>query len=371
MIKVLNIIEEGRGGGPLGRIRIVADFLSESILTKVIAPESSPAYLESLRKSNVSAISTSLHPLTKTSGGLSKYVLTFLKEVKTLTKIIRKEAPDIVHVNGAYQFKGLLAARRAKVPVIWHMNDTYQPKSIHIAFRFFSRYADYFIYASQRTKQYYESIAPKITNKESVVISAPVDTKKYNPKNGIGRPRNKPIDIATIGYINQHKGIEYLIKAAQELKGTGVRFHIVGPVLDSQLRYGNRLKSESKNLPHVIWHGYKKDTSIFLKDIDLYLCCSIREASPMAVWEAMATGLPVVSTDVGDVDLIVNKYRCGTVVPTHSGHSLARAVKLLIAEGSGELKRKGLGSRKAAEENMSLDVVCDQYLRFLEEIVSE
>lgn len=105
--------------------------------------------------------------------------------------------------------------------------------------------------------------------------------------------------------------------------------------------------------------------------MDFYVCSSIREASPMAVWEAMATGLPIVSTDVGDVEIIVEKYQCGIVVPTHNGHDLASAIQSLIAEETEELKRKGLASRNAALENMSLKVVCDQYLRFLEEIVSE
>lgn len=371
VIKVLNIIEEGRGGGPLGRIRIVAKHLSNNILTKVIAPEGATAFLESLKGANVASIPTNLHPLTKASGGLLKYVFSFLKEVRSLTKTIRAEAPDVVHVNGAYQFKGLLAAHREKVPIIWHMNDMYQPKSIRIAFRLFSRYANYFIFASERTKQYYESIAPKIRTKKSIVISAPVDTKKYNPKEGQGRPRNKPFDIATVGYINQHKGVEYLIEAAKSLEGKGIRLHIVGPVLDSQMRYGNRLKNESKALPHVIWHGFKKDTSNFLKDMDLYVCSSIREASPMSVWEAMATGLPVVSTDVGDVARIVEKYKCGKIVCTHDGQALAKSIKSIINEGPEALKLKGEQSRKGAEENMSLEVVCDQYLRFLEEIVSE
>lgn len=371
MIKVLNIIEEGRGGGPLGRIRIVANHLSEKLFTKIVAPDSAIPYLKSLKDANVTSIPTSLHPLTKASGGLSKYIFSFLKEVRSLTKIIRTEAPDIVQVNGAYQLKGLLAAHRARVPVVWYMNDMYQPKSIRLVFKLFSRYADYFIFASQGTKQYYENIAPKIQNKKGVLLSSPVDTKKFNRKRSQGNPRNKPIDIATIGYINKHKGIEYLIEAARKLEGKGIRFHIVGPVLDTQMRYGNRLKNESKNLPHVIWHGFRKDTSTFLKDMDLYVCSSIREASPMSVWEAMASGVPVVSTDVGDIALIMEKYKCGLVVKTHDGCALAAAIESIIKEGPDELKRKGELSREVAIENMSLEVVSDQYLRFLEEIVSE
>jgi len=370
VIKVLNIIEEGRGGGPLGRIRIVAHHLSNSAHTIVVAPDDAFAYLESLKKANVPFIASALSPLTKAAGGLSKYLLSFFKEVRSLTKIIRKESPDVVHVNGAYQFKGLLAARRAKVPVIWHMNDMYQPKSIHYAFKFFSRYADFFVFASERTKQYYEDISPQIKHKKSVVISAPVDIKKFKPKEVRGRARNKPIDIATVGYINQHKGIEYLIEAAKELGNKGIRIHIVGPVLDSQKRYGARLKKESKGLAHVLWHGFK-ETSTFLRDMDLYVCSSIREASPMAVWEAMSTGIPIVSTDVGDVARILDKYNCGSIVPTHNGPALASAINDLLSEGTESLAQKGERSRLAAAENMSLEVVCDQYLRFLEEIVSE
>lgn len=353
------------------RIRMIAQRLEGRMHTTVVAPISGDQYIKSLERVGVEVIAIDMYPLTRDFGGLVRYLLSFVGQIRHLRRLIKRLAPDIIHLNGAYQFKGLIAAIGMPQPVIWHMNDMYQPLSIQGLFKLLSRYADHFIFASKRTEDYYTSIAPLINNKRNVVIPAPVDIDKYYRKPISGRARSKPIDIVTIGYINRHKGIEYLLEAAKELENRPIRIHIVGPILDSQAVYGQRLRKESQALSNIIWHGKKNDTAKFLEDMDLYVCPSIREASPMSVWEAMSMALPIVSTDVGDVKTIIEAHRCGLVVPTRDGKALAKAIATMIDLGPSAMKEYGLRSRHAASEVMSLQVVSSQYIRFIEDIVCE
>ncbi len=355
----------------MGRIRMVAQRLKDEVETIVVAPDTAGAYHESLRESGILSRAIPLQHLSRTPSVLARYLMRFGTEVRIIKKMIAAEAPDVIHINGSWQIKGLLAARKSKIPIVWHMNDMYQPRVVHHVFKRLSRYVDHFIFASERTKEYYEGIAPRIGEKENIVISAPVDTEVFYPKKVGGLARTKPIDIVTIGYINPHKGIEHLIEAARRTRDIQVRYHIVGPVLATQRAYGDRLKRDSADLANVVWHGYKSNTAAFLRDMDLYVCSSIREASPMSLWEAMATGLPIVSTDVGDVRRIVKRVGCGIVVDIESGKQLASAIRTMSTMSRQERLTLGLRSRQTVEDEMSLDLVGDKYLRFIRAIVLE
>ena len=47
---------------------------------------------------------------------------------------------------------------------------------------------------------------------------------------------------------------------------------------------------------------------------DIYLCTSKNESSPMSIWEAMSCHLPVLSTNIGDLDIYNTKYNFGFII---------------------------------------------------------
>ena len=175
VISVANIIEESRYGGPQARIVSISHAISDKVMTTVVLPKrDSNRFSKELDGFKIPYKTFSLSRVSKQPSVLLRYFIFSFIEIVKLTLYFRREKFDIIHVSGgSWQFKGVIAGKLAGVKVIWHLNDTYAPKAIRILFYFISRFSDAFIYASLRSKEYYESL----TNKEipSYIIPAPVD----------------------------------------------------------------------------------------------------------------------------------------------------------------------------------------------------
>ncbi len=75
--------------------------------------------------------------------------------------------------------------------------------------------------------------------------------------------------------------------------------------------------------------GHRENVADELAALDVYVCPSASEAMSNALLEAMALGLPVVSTDVGDHGLLV-RPQAGVIVPVHDFDALRDAVERLL-----------------------------------------
>ena len=125
---------------------------------------------------------------------------------------------------------------------------------------------------------------------------------------------------------------------------------IAGDVSTRQSRYHKLLVNLTNDLGlnNVIFTGPRSDVRPILKKLDIYVCSSISESSPISVWEGMAMGLPIVSTDVGDVSCYVDNEKEGYIVPV--GDHLAMASKLeYLLKNPEKRKQMGLAARKSAQ----------------------
>jgi glycosyltransferase involved in cell wall biosynthesis len=100
---------------------------------------------------------------------------------------------------------------------------------------------------------------------------------------------------------------------------------------------------------------------------DLATLSSRGESFPNAVGEAMACGVPVAATDVGDVRFIVGDT--GLVVPAGAPHALATAWCSLLAESGEVRKRRGEAARARIRARFDLRAVVASYETLYEEIL--
>ncbi|WP_088624302.1 glycosyltransferase family 4 protein [Oceanicola sp. 22II-s10i] len=91
----------------------------------------------------------------------------------------------------------------------------------------------------------------------------------------------------------------------------------------------------------------KAEMPAFYADLDVLVCSSAMEGTPNPVLEAMATGVAVVSTDVGIVPDVLGPLQKRFILPERSAHALARALNTLVdaPEVLAELKAENLSRR--------------------------
>ena len=369
IIRVANVIEEGRYGGPQARIVSVSErLLSENIKTTIICPEKEiDRFFREAFKRNVEILPVPLNRLGKRPEQIIRYLLSFPREVLNLRKVFKNRGVEIVHCNSARQFKGVVAGRLSGKTVIWHLNDTFSPVLVRIMFFIVASGVDCFIVAGRRVQQYYLGRF-SLRRKPISVIQAPVNAEYFAP-NVTSKDRriaSKPgIKVVSVGNINPAKGFEYFVEAASYFseKDEVVSFWTVGGVTESQQSYYESLLEKARITAsrNFFFYGPSTDVRSVLEACDVYVCSSIHEASPISVWEAMSMGKAIVSTDVGDVKSFIKDGQNGFVVPAANGKALADKVRVLI-ENPDLRERFGKKARETAIKKLDITVTVRKHI---------
>lgn len=115
--------------------------------------------------------------------------------------------------------------------------------------------------------------------------------------------------------------------------------------------------------------GYRSDIECLLPGVDvLCLSSAFGEGFPNILGEAMACGIPCVSTDVGDAGRIISDT--GLVVPMRDPASLAHAIIDMIDRGPAAREHLGRAARARIEEEYSLSRIVDRYTALYSELSS-
>lgn len=121
--------------------------------------------------------------------------------------------------------------------------------------------------------------------------------------------------LLSVGEVNKNKNHRVVIEALGRLKRKDIYYVICGrgPLSNEYKRLSGKYEIENQ----VILTGYRTDVVAFYKASDVFVFPSFREGLPVAVMEAMASGLPVIATKIrGSSDLIQNGKNGVLVSPT-------------------------------------------------------
>ena len=137
----------------------------------------------------------------------------------------------------------------------------------------------------------------------------------------LGIPLNAKV-ILSVGEVNKNKNHKAGIEALAKLRDKNTYYVICGrgPLMEVHKELAQSLGVGDR----VILTGYRTDVADFYKMADVFLFPSFREGLPVAVMEAMASGLPVIATKIrGSSDLVQQ----GALFDPTDVDGIAKAIK--------------------------------------------
>lgn len=291
-----------------------------------------------------------------------------VKAIFEIVNILKKEKVHILRTHAYHaNLYGRIAGKIAKTPVIicsYH-NVYGKPKIHRRIFNFFlSSFCDTMVAVSNAVAKDIKKF-DKVSEKKIKIIYNGIEIEKFKnnldkkkAKNFFNLPENKII-IGTLGRLTTQKGVEYLIRAVE-----GLNISLViggdGPLKDKLEDLTQSLKIDS----YFIGAIEPDKVPIFLKSLDIFCFPSLWEGMGVTVVEAMASGLPIIASDLEPVKEVL--IDCGVYFPKGDFKKLREVIISLLQD---EEKRRILAEKaKERAKNFSIENTVRQYENLFLEI---
>ncbi len=256
-----------------------------------------------------------------------------LARLRRLAHIFRDGQFDVVHThNTLAHFYGAFAARLAGVPVVvntQHGRGCGKSWKAKLQFRMANRLTDRVVGVSEDAAELCREDDVRSADR-TIALWNGVDLDRFEYRG----PANQPTAIS-VARLSPEKDFATLLRATWILVKDcpDFRLKIVG---DGGERQKLEQLSEELNLTkHVEFLGERSDVSQLLPQAGFFVSSSQTEGISLTLLEAMAVGLPVVTTRVGGNPEIVVEGKTGRLVPPNSPEQLALAMRDLLKDQEG------------------------------------
>jgi glycosyltransferase involved in cell wall biosynthesis len=180
-------------------------------------------------------------------------------------------------------------------------------------------------------------------------------------KTELGLPPDEPVIIWT-GRLDPVKGFEEMLAAFDQVRDKRpAHFLIVG---DGPYRPSvERIISDRKLNDRVHLLGQRDYVPALLKMADLFLFCSRTEGLPNALLEAMAAGLPIITSDVPGCRDLIQHQKTGLLVPSGSVDAIAQSILNLLEQPS-KMEQLGRRARQWVVEHADVRSWVERWVNF-------
>jgi glycosyltransferase involved in cell wall biosynthesis len=184
--------------------------------------------------------------------------------------------------------------------------------------------------------------------KEKIIeIPAGIETSWINENI---KPIEEKRKFVFVGRFERRKGVEELNKALLEIiHSAEMEMHFIGPIP----------KSKQIAADNVFYHGSVNDSErmkSLLRACDILICPSHSEGMPNVILEAMASGLAVIATDVGAVNLMVSKEN-GWLIGSTETELIRSAITNVLNIPANDLTRMKQSSVSIVKEKYFWDKI--------------
>ncbi|MCA9670278.1 MAG: N-acetyl-alpha-D-glucosaminyl L-malate synthase BshA [Myxococcales bacterium] len=305
-----------------------------------------------------------------------------------LADVARADGIDIIHVHyalphavSAYLAKQMLGPAGPSVVVTMHGTDVTRIGA-EPAYRDALRFAVLAADARSVPSHYLAGAARRrfdLPREVDIdVIANFVDCEALQPKDDAERARSaRELAGAARGqrvlcHVSNFRRVKRApdvvrVFAAVRQRGRDARLLMVGdgPEHDAARTLARELGVDE----HVTWTGSVGDVQRYLYASDLFLLTSEEESFGLAALEALASGVPVVATDVGGVSEVVAHDKTGLLVPLGDIEAMTRAVERLLGD---DAKRANFAAaaHRDAERRFCLPLRVAEYEAMYERVLA-
>jgi glycosyltransferase involved in cell wall biosynthesis len=334
-IRVLEMIDDASIGGGQMHVYLLAKYLDGSRFDITVATEPEGFLVDKLKEIGISVLPVRMSNTLR------------LSSLFTTRRLLRDQQFDIIHTHGGTAgFWGRSAAVINGSPAVrfhtYHgFHYLHQANVTSKLFRLIDRY---FLPATTRVicvcqSDLEQGINAGVVSKEKgIVVYNGIEAEKYGRnvtsnelRESFHAGENDTVFIS-VGRLHVQKGHRDLIRAFKHAahQYTQSRLLIVG---DGELRAELEGLARSLELQEKIFFlGNRKDIPELLQAADIFVLSSLWEGQPIALLEAMATGLPVIATNVNGIPEIISDGQDGLLVDAGSVDGMATAMKRMIAD---------------------------------------
>jgi glycosyltransferase involved in cell wall biosynthesis len=197
----------------------------------------------------------------------------------------------------------------------------------------------------------------------------PAALGREQARSRLGLPDNRFLWLA-VGNLRPAKDYPTLLEAAAQCLSQRPDFKLIivgdGPDRDELERRSTALAL----METVEFLGSRADVPEILRAADAYVLSSAWEGSPNTLMEAMASNLPAVATDVGDVRDLVERAGAGYVVPPRDPRRLAEGMLALMSQKPDLRQEMGAKGRDLIMREFENDRVVDIWEALLRRVAS-
>jgi glycosyltransferase involved in cell wall biosynthesis len=290
--------------------------------------------------------------------------------VWSMSRQLRRDRADVIHGHnsGVHHFAAT-AKRIAGTPVCLNTRhsatsstgEPYQEKY----FRWVEPFTEQVVFVCDLVRQQLAPLLNYPPAKCSVILNGiPLEKFLARPASpGSMRPR---IRFGTVGRLVPAKGHAVLIdafaKVAAELPEADLKIYGYGPLEGELQARIERLGMRGR----ITLAGRTEDTSRVLEALDIFVFSSLNEGLPLVILEAMAAGLPVVSTRVGGVPEVAPERLFPWMCEPGDADALAKAMS--CAAANTQLAAIGQAGRDLAARSYGVGEMASNYLALYEKL---
>lgn len=186
-----------------------------------------------------------------------------------------------------------------------------------------------------------------------------VDIKSFQPRNKARQP-GEPVRFVFVGTVDARKGIPFLLETWSKLSNAAIELTLIGPISAFTEQY------IQKNYPAVVIRGRLPFSEVkeILPDYDVMIFPSFFEGFGLVIPEAMASGLPVITTTATCGPDIIENGKEGFIIEPADENKLIESINYFI-NNPGKMIECGLLARKKMEE-FSWDAYGNRWQEVLE-----